>query len=834
VNFYQKGKIDKENKQTLSESYGLGVCMISDDKNNIAKAKERGLLALSTEQWIRNMPESDEVDLLFDLISKAGMLANDTDDADQNNLPGDKKILEQESKTDHYPKHLPLSQIQQGIKSGKLIQGKININPDNNSVGKIMNDTHGTILVQGLQNLNRAIDCDQVCVKFLPEEEWIGEIEEFNDLKSAPSVENPPKNAKIVGIVKRNWRQYCGMIDTVDGHNTKSTGTKGEKPEAIDLEGRKVLFLPADAKLPRIEIETRQVNKLIGNRILVAIDGWPRTSEFPIGHFIKSLGKIGDKNAEKEVILLEHSVPHESFSEAVKQCLPPKNWQFDENNPKHMELAVGSGGKRMDLRHLPVCSVDPPGCTDIDDTLHCVTVPGQPDWSDVGVHIADVSHFIKPGTAIDEEARNRGTTVYLCDDRIDMVPTLLSGNLCSMRDDGDRLGFTVMWRINNKTAEIDHSKTVFTKSVIKSRKSLTYEAAQLRIDDPTMNDEITVGLRGLNTIAKLLKAKRLEKGALTLSSAEVRFTQDSETHDPIDLQTKELRETNSMVEEFMLLANISVAEKIHHEFPEVSVLRRHPTPPASNFDSLLNAAKTKGIHININNSKSLADSLDEAEIDGDKYIQTLLRILATRCMYQAVYFCTGLESDFRHYGLAAEIYTHFTSPIRRYADILVHRLLAAAIGQGETNASLMDKKKIKQTCDHINKKNRAAQYASRASVKLHTLLFFRGKTITKQAFIINVKKTSVTVIIPEYGLEGLVNLIESYDKSYHFKEDDIEYSQEDCYVIVNNHKLSIFDKCVIKIFVDSSNIQNEKIIMSLVEPDLCVSYLEPKRKKMKV
>lgn len=290
-----------------------------------------------------------------------------------------------------------------------------------------------------------------------------------------------------------------------------------------------------------------------------------------------------------------------------------------------------------------------------------------------------------------------------------------------------------------------------------------------------------------------------------------------------------------MVEEFMLLANIEVAKKIEKEFPECAVLRRHPTPPASNFDSLINAAKTRNIKIDVNNSKSLGNSLDNATIKGDKYVQTLLRILATRCMYQAVYFCTGTESDYRHYGLAAGIYTHFTSPIRRYADILVHRLLAAAIGQGQTYTQLLDKKKVQATCHHINKKNRAAQYAARASVKLMTLLFFKGKTITKEAFIILLKKTSISVIIPEYGMEGIVSLTNCDEpgRKFKFSENDIEYDKEKCEVRVNDHVLRVFDKVKIRIHVDSSNIQNQKIVMTMMEPDLSVSALAPIRKRVK-
>lgn len=235
-----------------------------------------------------------------------------------------------------------------------------------------------------------------------------------------------------------------------------------------------------------------------------------------------------------------------------------------------------------------MCSIDPPGCTDIDDALHWRLLPNGN--YEVGVHIADVTHFIRPGTALDAEAANRGTTVYLTDKRIDMVPALLSSDLCSLRSKVDRLAFSSIWEM---TPQAEIVSTKFTKSIICSRISFTYAEAQMRIDDPTQTDEITLSLRHLNLLAKILKQKRIEQGALTLASPEVRFHIDSETHDPVDLQTKELKETNSLVEEFMLLANISVAKKIFQHFPEFAVLRRHPSPPPANYDLLVKAASSK-------------------------------------------------------------------------------------------------------------------------------------------------------------------------------------------------------------------------------------------------
>jgi exosome complex exonuclease DIS3/RRP44 len=380
--------------------------------------------------------------------------------------------------------------------------------------------------------------------------------------------------------------------------------------------------------------------------------------------------------------------------------------------------------KRVDLRELTICSVDPPGCTDIDDALHSRDLPNG--RIEVGVHIADVSHFIRPGNAMDMEAALRATTVYLVDKRIDMVPELLSSNLCSLRGGVERFAFSCIWELDQ---DANILATRFHKSVIKSKQAMTYEEAQLIIDDASQQHDTAKSLRNLNKLAKLLKQKRIDNGALVLASPEIRFRVDSETHDPIEVQAKKIRDTNSMVEEFMLLANVSVAEKILMEFPECAMLRRHPCPPNTNFDPLVKAGRNQGFEIVVSSGKELAQSLDDAVKADNPYFNTMLRILATRCMMQAVYFISGTvqKGEFFHYGLAAPIYTHFTSPIRRYADIIVHRLLAACIGADSTYPELLDKKSNSLLCNNLNYRNRMAQYAGRASVALNTHLFFRNR-----------------------------------------------------------------------------------------------------------
>lgn len=383
---------------------------------------------------------------------------------------------------------------------------------------------------------------------------------------------------------------------------------------------------------------------------------------------------------------------------------------------------------------------------------------------EVGVHIADVSHFIRPGNALDKEAASRATTVYLVDKRIDMVPELLSSNLCSLRGGVERFAFSCVWELDEKANILEKR---FHKSVIKSDNAFTYEQAQLIIDDPSQQDETAQSLRNLNKLAKIMKRRRIEKGALVLASPEIRFQVDSETHDPIDVEAKKMRETNSMVEEFMLLANVTVAEKIEKEYPEFAMLRRHPEPPQVNFEPLVKAGKNQGFDIITATGRELATSLDEAVKKDNPYFNTMLRILATRCMMQAVYFISGTvqKEEFFHYGLAAPIYTHFTSPIRRYADIIVHRLLATCIAADSTYPDLLDKRKNSALCNNLNYRNRMAQYAGRASVALNTHIFFRNKDQKEEGYVLFVRKNALQILIPKYGLEGTIYLNDKNGKS---------------------------------------------------------------------
>ncbi|GJP42959.1 hypothetical protein CLOM_g2479 [Closterium sp. NIES-68] len=786
------------------------VVLITDDRANLAKAVAGGMKAMRVREYVASLGSVE----LMDLVVSAG------DGEEGEGGEGDKAAREEENRGLRtnvsrskrkriYTDHKPMSAITAGLQRGVYHQGKLRVSRYNCFEAFVGSESLGDeILVIGRCDMNRAVDGDVVAVELLPRDQWkeptsgaLREREDDHDDAAAEeqgeedSVGLPPASAddapsslssaaaslslnkgdegkgegdgggggkggggggggggdegrkgpselarptgRVVGVIKRNWRTYAGSLAPM----RTAPASAGALVRA--------LFVAADRRVPRIRVETRQAAQLMGKRILVAIDSWQPDSAFPSGHYVKTLGDIGDRETESELLLMENDIDARPFSQQVLACLPPLPWSVsaaDVTDPK---------SKREDLRHVRVFSVDPIGCRDIDDALHCVPLPNGN--FDVGVHIADVTNFVLPGTPLDIEASQRGTSVYLVERRIDMLPKPLTEDICSLRGGVERLAFSCIWEM---TPEAEIVAVRFTKSIIKSAAALSYVEAQARMDDERMHDDLTRDLRNLNRLAKVMRQRRIDRGALTLASPEVKFEIDTETHDPLDVGMYLVREANHMIEEFMLAANVSVAEKILQHFASCSLLRRHPTPSPNMFEPLLRTAEAVGISVDTSSSKNLADSLDQA-VGPDPYFNKLIRILTTRCMTQAVYFPSGqlAPPEYHHYGLAAPIYTHFTSPIRRYADVVVHRLLAAAIGLTPLPDQTKDKNALTALTDNLNYRNRNAQMAGRASVELHTLIFFRTRPTDAEGRIVMVRSNGLIVFVPKYGIEGPVYLI---------------------------------------------------------------------------
>jgi len=374
-----------------------------------------------------------------------------------------------------YPDYIPLADAQRKVKNGKLFQGVFNTNPFNRLEGtvKIQKGTGDegerfSVLIQGRENMNRSVQGDFVIVETLPKDQWKvpskvaldeGDDSEDDDGKDSTNVASEVHQSdsvqaiptgKVVSVSKRNWRPFGGSLDAA-----RYTG------------GDSALFIPAEKAIPRIRIRSRRVQELLRKRLQVVIDAWDRNSHLPRGHVVREIGEVGDVDAETEMLLLENDVPTWKFSSAALACLPTEDWKVTEENVH----------SRLDLRSKCIVSVDPPGCTDIDDALHCEE---KPDGTfEVGVHIADVTAFLRHGSELDKEASDRGTTVYLVDRRIEMLPSLLSSKLCSLMGEVERLAFSAIFHMDQEGNELD---VYFRRSVIRSARAMTYEEAQNRID----------------------------------------------------------------------------------------------------------------------------------------------------------------------------------------------------------------------------------------------------------------------------------------------------------------------------------------------------------------
>ena len=543
----------------------------------------------------------------------------------------------------------------------------------------------------------------------------------------------------VVGIIKKKFKHYCGSI--------RRTGiTVPEHSGNLEL----CYFTPVNPKIPEIKLYCRYPEVLENKRISVEISCWEQWSDLPQGHIVRVIGEVSDLKTESEVILLEHDVIIKPFTQFALNCLPEVSWK----------IPADEESRRTDLRSRCVASVDPPGCKDIDDALHCCILPNGN--FEIGVHIADVTYFVKANSALDLEASERCTTVYLVEKRTDMLPGVLTEVLCSLVGNQDRLAFSVLWEVDPRTAAVINTR--FCKSIIHSRASLSYQSAQALITKAKANDELTQGLTRLLHISKLLKQQRIRNGALELASTEVKFELDTERQGK-DIALYQTYETNSMVEEFMLLANVAVATKIVEAFPAYSILRRHPQPKTADLTVLGSRLARLGFDLRFDTSSELAESLNKIT-SSDPYFNSLVRMQVTRCMNQAVYFSSSEvdRPEYRHYGLAAEIYTHFTSPIRRYADVLVHRLLAAAIDVESLPDTMTDRRAMGKICRRMNFRNRMSQFAERTSANLHTYLVFKSKgSSEEEAIVTEISEAGINVMVPKIGLEGTVELEGSPD-----------------------------------------------------------------------
>ncbi|KAG8440779.1 hypothetical protein GDO86_006494 [Hymenochirus boettgeri] len=682
----------------------IPVVMVTEDESVVKKysTETQGVYVISFQSYLETFwPELKGALELYKSLSESCQ---------------QQKIDSLEKNGKEYQEHLPLQVLEAGIKSGRFKQGILNVNKHRSQteafvrflgLGDKDTDLHSDILIHGTKSRNRAVHGDLVVVELFPKSEWKGRTgalcENETDDKLMDTQPDVMPTGRVVGVLQRNWRDYV-----VTFPSKEESQTQGKNAQ-------KILVTPWDYRIPRIRISTLQAETLQDFRVVVRIDSWESTSLYPNGHFVRVLGRIGDLEAEIATILVENSVNINPFSEAQLAEMPT-------NTAESPWQVMPEEGVRLDLRetHL-VFSIDPKGCEDVDDTLSIRVLPSG--YLELGVHIADVTHFVQPNTYTDIEAQSRATTYYLADRRYDMLPAILSADLCSLLGGMDRYAVSVIWELDSGTYEI--RRVWYGRTIIRSSYKLSYEVAQQLLDgdleplntdpelrplseDPNRLEQLLWAVDKLTEIASIIRSRRDKRGALELEGVEVRI-QLGDKHSIDDLVPKQPLQVHETIAECMILANHWVAKKIWESFPQQALLRLHPPPRQEFFHELKECAMARGFSIDTRSNKALADSLDQANDPSDPLVNRLLRMMATQAMSNAQYFSTGScrEDEFYHYGLALDKYTHFTSPIRRYADIVVHRLLLAAVNCGPKD-QLIGNKELEELCWHINERNRVS------------------------------------------------------------------------------------------------------------------------------